>query len=418
MGLVDRVRSYSDKGSYMNKRVLLLTCAVTALSSFAGVAAAAPAAAPAAVDQASTVGEVIVTAEKRSVNVQQVPVAVSAFTAKQRDLEGITTIQDITNFTPGLTYSSSLDRAAMRGLARLSNTLSADSSVAVYNDDLYSTSTFLVGLDDMFISQVEVERGPQGTLYGRNAIGGLINTTSRRPTDDFSGEVRASYGSFDASKIEGTFSGPTGIEGLDFRVSGFDTNQNKGYFTNLAKGQPQEGGIVHDWYGNAMLEYKPTDKDDIFVDYYNYGFEGDRGGPGSLLATPETGHYDTNLANFDTSNTTFNPNFGFATPCANTSTCYSPFGTATGPIAGSVVGANGLTDNPALKNIRDFAKSDPTDIHLHNSWTFNFHWIHHFDGFDVKYVGGYSQYHYNLHQGLYYGDNSPITSYQVPVAPG
>src|ERR1700756_4309364 len=144
----------------MSKYMLLLTSAAVALSGFAGISASHAQSASTA-DQSSTVGEVIVTAEKRSVSVQKVPVAVSAFTAKQRNLEGINTIQDITNFTPGLTYSSQLDRAAMRGLARLSNTLSADSSVAVYNDDLYSTSTYLVGLDDLFISQVEVERGPQ-----------------------------------------------------------------------------------------------------------------------------------------------------------------------------------------------------------------------------------------------------------------
>jgi iron complex outermembrane receptor protein len=393
-----------------------MTCAGAALSAFAyGGAAQAQTAAPAAAaEQSSTVGEVIVTAEKRSVSVQKVPVAVSAFTAKQRNLEGINTIQDITNFTPGLTYSSSLDRAAMRGLARLSNTLSADSSVAVYNDDLYSTSTYLVGLDDLFISQIDVERGPQGTLYGRNAIGGLINTTSKRPTDDFSGEVRAEYGNYDHSNFEGTFSGPTGINGLDFRISGYSTNQNDGYLTNVAPGnKPQEGGIVHDWYGNVMLEYKPDDKNDLWLDYYDYGFEGDRGGPGSLLGTPLTGAYDTGEANFDTSNLTFNPNFGYSK-----GTGFNALGFANGPVAGSVVGAVPGGVNPALNNIRDFAHSEPTSIHLHDSWTINFHWIHHFDGFDVKYVGGYSQYHYNLHSSLFYGDNSSITAYQVPLATG
>ncbi len=404
----------------MNKPTLMMTCAAAALSSLVGISAAhAQAAAPAAAEQTSTVGEVIVTAEKRSVNVQKVPVAVSAFTAKQRNLEGITTIQDITNFTPGLTYSSQLDRAALRGLARLSNALSADSSVAVYNDELYSTSTYLVGLDDLFISQVEVERGPQGTLYGRNAIGGLINTVSKRPTDDWSGEVRAQYGNYDHSKFEGTLSGPTGINGLDFRISGLADNQNDGYFTNVAPGnKPQEGGVVHDWYGNAMLEYKPDDKNDLWLDFYQLGFEGDRGGPGSLLGTPQTGAYDTAEANFDTSNLTFNPNFGYSQL-----TGFSPLGYALGPVAGSVVGGdvkNGVLDpiNPALNNIRDFSKSVPTNIHDHAVWTINFHWTHHFDGFDVKYVGGYNQYHYNLHQGLYYGDNSSITSYQIPLAPG
>jgi iron complex outermembrane recepter protein len=420
MNLLNRVQVRPEKGIGMSKHALLLTCAVTALSGVAGIssAQAQAAAAPAAADQAATVGEVIVTAEKRSVNVQKVPVAVSAFTAKQRNLIGINTVQDITNFTPGLTYSSQLDRAAMRGLARLSNTLSADSSVAIYNDELYSTSTYLVGLDDLFINQVEVERGPQGTLYGRNAIGGLINTVSKRPTDDWSGEFRASYQNYDRSNFEGTVSGPTGINGLNFRISGYDTNQNDGYFTNVAKGKPQEGGIVHDWYGNVMLEYKPTDKDDLFLDYYDYGFEGDRGGPGSLLGTPEVGHYDTSEASFSNSSLVFNPNFGYSTACANPATCFSPFGFANGPIPGTVVGAGTITDNPALTNIRTFSKSIPTSIHLHDSWTINFHWLHHFDGFDVKYVGGYSQYHYNLHQGLFYGDNSSITAYQVPVVPG
>jgi iron complex outermembrane recepter protein len=400
----------------MNKRALLLTCAVTALSSLIGVATAqaqAAAAAPAAADQTSTVGEVIVTAEKRAVNVQKVPVAVTAFTAKQRDLEGITTIQDMTNFTPGLTYSSQLDRAAMRGLARLSNTLSADSSVAVYVDDLYTTSTFLVGIDDMINGQVEIERGPQGTLYGRNAIGGLINTISKRPTDDFSGEFRAGYGNFDSSKVEGTIAGPTGIKGLDFRLSAVSVNQNGGYFTNLSPGKPEEGGIVHDWYGFFQLEYKPTDKDDIWAEYINLGFEGDRGGPGSLLGTPERGPYDTTEGAFSNSSLTFNPNFGLSTL-----TGFSPLGFALGPVPGSVLPAGLPTTNPALQNIRDFAHSEPTSIHLHNSWSFNFHWIHHFDGFDVKYVGGYNQYHYNLHSSLFYGDNSAVTSYTVPLAPG
>jgi iron complex outermembrane receptor protein len=417
MKLLQRVQVRSEKGSEMSKRVLLLTCAVTALSGLAGVTGAQAQAAAAAADQTSTVGEVIVTAEKRSVSVQKVPVAVTAFTAKQRNLEGITTIQDITNFTPGLTYSSQLDRAALRGLSRLTNILAADASVAVYIDDLYTTSTFLVGIDDMINAQVEIERGPQGTLYGRNAIGGLINTISKRPTDDFSGEIRAGYGNYDASKIEATVSGPTGIPNLDFRLSGVSQNQNDGYFTNLAAGKPQEGGIVHDWYGFFQLEYKPTDRDDIWAEYIDLGFEGDRGGPGSLLGTPEKGAFDTSEANFDTSNLTFNPNFGYSTACATAATCFSPLGFANGPVPGSVVGQVG-TSNPALSNIRNFAKTDPTSIHLHDSWSINFHWTHHFDGFDVKYVGGYNQYHYNLHQGLFYGDNSPISSYQVPVAPG
>jgi len=363
----------------------------------AGAVAAPP---PAAADQASTVGEVIVTAEKRSVNVQKVPVAVTAFTSKERALEGIGTVQEITDFTPGLTYSSQLDRPVIRGLARNNNIYLSDSAVAVYYDDFFSNSTFLVGRDDMLIDQVEILLGPQGTLYGRNAVGGLINTISKRPTNDLTGEVRAIAGNFGYTKFEGTISGPIPlIDGLTFRLSGYDLNQSKGYFTNVAGG-PTEGDVRHDPYVDLQLQYK-DDKNDIWLDSYVLGFNHDRGGPGSLLGTPETGPYDG--AEATGGQLVFNPNFPFS-------------GHA---VPGSVVGqVPGLTNNPALNNIRDFAHAIPTDITLNAAFAFNFHWTHHFDGFDVKYVGGYSQYHYDLHTSYFNNDNSSITQFQIPLAPG
>jgi iron complex outermembrane receptor protein len=81
---------------------------------------------------ANTIEELVVTAERRSANLQDVPVAVTAFSARQRAIEGITTVQDMTNFTPGLTYSSQLDRPVIRGLARNNNIYLSDSAVAVY----------------------------------------------------------------------------------------------------------------------------------------------------------------------------------------------------------------------------------------------------------------------------------------------
>ena len=112
----------------MTKHLLLLTCALGALSGVAGVAAAQTA--PAAASPSATeVGAVIVTAEKRSQNLQKVPIAVTAFTAKQRDTIGIETLQDMTNFTPGLVYSSVLDRVTIRGVGRQTNLLSAEAAV-------------------------------------------------------------------------------------------------------------------------------------------------------------------------------------------------------------------------------------------------------------------------------------------------
>jgi iron complex outermembrane receptor protein len=347
----------------------------------------------------NTIEELVVTAERRSANLQDVPVAVTAFSARERALEGITTVQDMTDFTPGLTYSSQLDRPVMRGLARNNNIYLSDSAVAVYYDDFFSNSTYLVGRDDMVIDQVEVLLGPQGTLYGRNAVGGLINTISKRPTEDFSGEVRAIVGNFGYTKFEGTVTGPVpGVAGLTYRLSAYDLNQTQGYFKNLTG--PTEGDVRHDPYVDAQLEYK-TDKDDIWVDAYAVWFDKDRGGPGGLLGIPTAGHYDTSLT--QPGQLVFNPNF--------------PFGG--GAVPGSVQGIPaGLTDNPALKDIRTFAHAVPTNIVVNAAPTITLHWTHHFDGWDLKYIGGYSQYHYNLHTAYFNNDNSPVTSFQIPVAPG
>ena len=227
---------------------LLTTCAAGALS-FAATGALAQAApppprpAPAQQAQAATtLGEIVVTAERREANLQDVPEAVTAFTSKERSLKGIETVQDMTDFTPGFTYSSQLDRPAMRGLARSTNIYLANSSVGVYYDDFFSNSTFLVGRDDMLIDQVEVLLGPQGTLYGRNAIGGLINTLSKHPTDTLQGEMRVIEGNYGYTKVEGTVSGPI-IGPLSFRLSAYLDNQNRGWLNNIVPGMPQEGGV-------------------------------------------------------------------------------------------------------------------------------------------------------------------------------
>src|SRR5678815_3903361 len=87
----------------------------------------------------NTIEELVITAEKREQSLQDVPVAVSAFTDQKREIIGINSIQDMTNFTPGLVYNSSTDRISLRGVGRLTNVLTGDASVANYNDGVYET---------------------------------------------------------------------------------------------------------------------------------------------------------------------------------------------------------------------------------------------------------------------------------------
>ena len=372
-----------------------MTALVMASPAFASDAAAD--AAPAA-KTADTVQEVVVTAEKRSVNIQNVPIAVTAFTSKERALIGINSIQDMTNFTPGLTYSSQLDRPVIRGLSRSTNVYLADSAVGVYDNDLFTNSSYLAGRDDMIVDQVEVLAGPQNTLYGRNSIGGVINTHSRRPSDTFGGEVRAAYGSYQYSKIQGTVTGPIpGIEGLTARLSLVSVDQDHGYYKNLAG--KSLGDVRHDLYGELQVQYK-TPKDEFWFMTYNQTFNNDRGGPGALLGTPTIGPIDITAQG---TGLYFNPNGAYG-PDA---------------VAGSAVGAAASSANPSTLENRTVSIQQPTTIKLRASYSLNFHWTHHFDGVDMKYVGGYSEYHYVLNQYDFTNGQSSVSQYKVPLyAPG
>jgi iron complex outermembrane recepter protein len=176
--------------------------------------------------------EIIVTAEKREEKLQDVPVAISAYTDRARDVVGIKNIEDFAQFTPGLNFASN-DRLSIRGVGRLTNALGSDPGVATYNDGFYTSSTTESNKSSLFVDRVEFLRGPQGTLYGRNSMGGAINIISKRPTPDFSGEVRALYGSYDQANLEAALSGPI-TDSLRFRLAGQSANRDKGYFENDA----------------------------------------------------------------------------------------------------------------------------------------------------------------------------------------
>src|SRR5262245_4572051 len=203
----------------------LLTCAV---SSVLGISASA-ALAQEGGRSTSVLEEIIVTAQKRSEGLQDVPVAVSAFTSQTRDLIGVNTIGDLTDFTPGLSYATTLDRMSLRGVGRLTNNYGSDPGIATYSDGFYTASNVEAGKRPINTARIEVLRGPQGTLYGRNSIGGALNVVSKRPTDTFQGEVRATVGDYDTQIYEAALSGPI-TDWLRFRVSGNQGGQHEGFF--------------------------------------------------------------------------------------------------------------------------------------------------------------------------------------------
>lgn len=201
----------------------------------------------------TTIEELVVTAEKREQSLQDVPVAVSAFTDERRETIGINSVQDLTNFTPGLSYATNNDRIAMRGIGRFTNNRSSEGGVAMYNDGVYTSSVTAFARSTLFIERTEALRGPQGTLYGRNSIGGALNILSKRPTDDFYAEVRGGLGNYDSWMTEAAVSGPL-VGNIRGRVAGSYSSQGEGYFTNLNPNGKDEGAIGDQWQIEGQLD--------------------------------------------------------------------------------------------------------------------------------------------------------------------
>jgi iron complex outermembrane receptor protein len=376
-----------------SKHYLLATSAMlaAAISAHAQAQTAASAAAPSAIE------ELVVTAEKREQNLQDVPVAISAFTSEKRDLIGIKSIQDLTNFTPGLNYTSGNDRAAVRGIGRLTNAHPVAVPVAVYDDGIYTTSTTTAGKSPLFTDRVEVLRGPQGTLYGRNSLGGAINIVSKRPTEDYYGEVRATVANYGRTLLEGAVSGPLAPD-LQFRLAGNWEKQRDGYFTNVVPGMPSEGNVIDQFMVEGQLQAKFGDRMDAWVKVNISGWNNGGGGPGARNSYSPA---PFNFSEFDGGNGDIRAYYA----CA-------PGGAATNVVNTSPLGCV----NPASSDPRKFASNVRQSVSLDESYTLASNVTYHFDNFDVKYVGGALNYHYTLIQDN--GSSGSIQSYKVPSITG
>jgi len=362
----------------------------------------------------NTIAELVVTAEKREQSLQDIPVAISAFTSEQRDIVGIQSIQDMTNFTPGLQYSTATDRISLRGLGRLTNVLSADASVANYADGVYETFAVRAGSSTLELDRVEILRGPQGTLYGRNSIAGAINIISRRPTKEPYAEVRATYGNYNRSVLEAAISGPLG-DRVQARLFANWEYQGKGWIKNQVPGMPSEGNRLDTFYGEFQIQAQFSDKFEMWSKFGYTNWRNGAGGPGSQSAgwTPEIFNVDGskkalrsgtnpngadsfNIIEFYEASTHINSGFG----CS---------GLATNVV--NAGGANGC-HNASFDSPWQINRPITYNVRVPNAYTVASHWTYHADGFDIKYIVGGVRYWYHLKGSVPGGSqDSPITQF-------
>jgi iron complex outermembrane receptor protein len=208
-------------------------------------------------DTATGVDEVVVTAQRREERLQDVPISIAALNPQAMAAQLISDVSDLRGKVAGLSITSwagsnASNLVSIRGISGQPLPIGANQATAIYLDGVYLSrpDAAFFGLDD--VERLEVLRGPQGTLYGRNATAGAINIITRAPTRTLVGGLTASYGSYGTYDVRGSISGPLS-EHLAFGLSGnFGGHGN--YYTNTFTGN--KVGDKRKVTGRAKLRYE------------------------------------------------------------------------------------------------------------------------------------------------------------------
>lgn len=236
----------------LSKRAVLLATA----AAFASVHAAAA-------QEVPVIEEVIVTAQQRSEVLSEVPIQVTAFTAQAISDAGIRSTADVISQVPNMTY----DRGdtyrssfiTMRGLTQINN---ADPPIAFVLDGVPQTNQKQLGVNLFDLERIEVLKGPQGALYGRNAVGGAINVVTRTPSNQLEGFVQAGYGNGDTVDVSAGVSGALVPDKVLLRLSG-SYKSSDGLTPNDFRGDHVDY-IDHDYAVRGRMIIKPAE--DLTID--------------------------------------------------------------------------------------------------------------------------------------------------------
>lgn len=223
-----------------------------------------------AASQAPALEEIIVTAQKRSENLQDVPISVVAVSAQQLKDAGVTDIRSLTVLTPGLTVTSegneNITTARIRGIGTVGDNPGLESSVGVNIDGVYRPRNGVAFGDLGEIEQIEVLYGPQGELFGKNNDAGVINVTTKRPSNTFGTTAEITGGNFNDREFRGSVTGPLGDIVAGRLYFGFQ--QQQGYLqVNDGAGPNTQNNTDgrHAFTTRGQLSITPSDDLDILL---------------------------------------------------------------------------------------------------------------------------------------------------------
>ncbi|CAN0578346.1 unnamed protein product, partial [Ectocarpus sp. 12 AP-2014] len=205
--------------------------------------------------------EVVVTAKKRAENVQDVPIAISAFTGDTLQEVGVSRAGQLADFVPGLEISAPAGEGSqllvfLRGAGLADFTPNNAGPIGFYSDDVFISSPVLTSFQFLDLERVEVLKGPQGTVYGRNTTGGAIKFISNKPTDEFEANFIGSYGNFGTTQLEASVSGPLS-DNVRARAA-ISKNESDGWMENLVTGDDENGIDVLSW--RTLLDVDLSDR--------------------------------------------------------------------------------------------------------------------------------------------------------------
>lgn len=224
-----------------------------------------------AVASAQQVEEIVVTATKRSENLQKVPISVLSTDGEQIADQGITNVRELSSTLPAVKIALSPigNFAVIRGIGTPGINQGTEQSVAIFHDGIYMGRSQLSRAPFLDVERVEVLRGPQSILFGKNTIGGAIHIINSKPSSDFEGQVIGSYGSFDEREFSGFINVPLS-DIARVRVSGRKYDLD-GYMKNVLTGT--DAGGRDEWTLRGQIELEPTDSTTINLKWEHSQFD-------------------------------------------------------------------------------------------------------------------------------------------------
>lgn len=256
------------------KSLIALFCASTALVSVNSAFAQTQTAEPQATPEVNSIDDIVVTAQRRSQSVVDVPMSITAVSGEELATLGVTDVADLVKITPGLSAVESgaaVPVYSLRGVGFFDTSIGARPTVSVYVDEVPLPFSIMSSGASFDLQRVEVLKGPQGTLYGQNSTGGAINYIANKPTDHFTGGATFDYSSFERIQAEGYVSGPISDQlGVRLALRADNSGPWQESYT-----RDDQHGERHFVQGRFIADWNPSDRFDLSVTLSGFKDESD-----------------------------------------------------------------------------------------------------------------------------------------------